>query len=87
MLAERMRAAIAKTAFVQNGKSIAVTCSFGVVDAGDPYDRSLLERADAALYESKQNGRNRVTATPAPTRSIPAPSMRTMATPLTVAVA
>jgi len=80
-LAERMRLAIAKTAFVHGGKSVSVTCSFGVVDAGDPYDRSLLERADAALYASKQQGRNRVTAMPAPTQSIPTPTMRTIPAP------
>jgi diguanylate cyclase (GGDEF)-like protein len=85
-LAERMRVAIAKTAFVHGGKSIAVTSSFGVVDAGDPYDHTLLERADAALYQSKQHGRNRVTATQAPTQSTSAATTRTMA-PMTVAVA
>ena len=85
-LAERMRAAIAKTSFVHGGKSVTVTSSFGVVDAGDPYDRSLLERADAALYESKQHGRNRVTSTLAPTRSAAAATMRSMP-PMTVAVA
>jgi diguanylate cyclase (GGDEF)-like protein len=86
MLAERMRAAVAKTAFVQNGKSIAVTCSFGVVDAGDPYDRSLMERADAALYESKQQGRNRVTASAAPTKAITTANLRPIPK-MTVAVA
>jgi diguanylate cyclase (GGDEF)-like protein len=71
LLAERMRSAIAKTSFVHNEKPVSVTCSFGVVDAGDPYDRSLLERADSALYRSKQQGRNRVTSEPAPTRTAP----------------
>jgi diguanylate cyclase (GGDEF)-like protein len=60
-LAERMRVAIAGKALSRNDESIRVTCSFGVAEAADTYDRSLFERADKALYYSKQQGRNRVT--------------------------
>jgi len=45
---------------------IHVTASFGIADAkDDPYDRSMLERADLALYNAKQGGRNRVSREPA----------------------
>lgn len=42
---------------------IQVTCSLGIAQfrpANDTFD-SIFERADKALYESKRNGRNRVT--------------------------
>ena len=60
LLAERMRVAIAKMPLSRQGESISVTCSFGVAEAAGIYDRSMLERADQALYESKNQGRNRV---------------------------
>jgi diguanylate cyclase (GGDEF)-like protein len=64
MLAERMRAAIAAIQFVQQGNSFTITSSFGVAEAGDTYDRTMLKRADDAMYCSKQNGRNRVSVAP-----------------------
>ena len=66
LLAERMRDAIAKIPFSRKGESIAVTCSFGVAEAAGTYDRLMLERADQALYQSKEGGRNRVSIAPAP---------------------
>jgi diguanylate cyclase (GGDEF)-like protein len=64
LVAERMRVAIAKIPFVQKGQAITVTCSFGVAEAVGIYDRLMLERADQALYRSKQQGRNRVSIAP-----------------------
>jgi diguanylate cyclase (GGDEF)-like protein len=65
-LAERMRAAIAAIEFVQKGFTFKITSSFGVAEAGVSYDRTMLKRADDAMYCSKQNGRNRVSvASPA----------------------
>jgi diguanylate cyclase (GGDEF)-like protein len=64
LLAERMRLAIAKIPFSQQGKAISVTCSFGVAEAAGIFDRLMLERADQALYQSKQNGRDRVSIAP-----------------------
>jgi len=69
LLAERMRLAIAKIPFDHEGKAVSVTCSFGVAEANDIYDRSMLERADQALYQSKNNGRDRVSM--APSKSTP----------------
>lgn len=58
-LAERIR-----TAFEQNSGSaapLAVTASFGVaqLQAGEE-EEALIQRADAALYRAKREGRNRV---------------------------
>jgi len=68
-VARRLRAAIAQPRFSSEGKSIAVTASFGLcgLDRVPAGERHLAERvlkiADAALYRSKHSGRNRVTAT------------------------
>ncbi len=69
MVAERLRVAIASEPFTVDGgkNAIAVTTSVGVVGCaggdGDPAD--LLKRADAALYDAKSKGRNRVVASAA----------------------
>jgi two-component system cell cycle response regulator len=65
-LAERMRAAINKVEFVQRNNRVKVACSFGVAEAWDLYDRSILQRADQSMYEAKQKGRNRVIVAPWP---------------------
>jgi diguanylate cyclase (GGDEF)-like protein len=69
LLAERMRLAIAKIPFWQKGDSLTVTCSFGVAEAAGTFDRLMPERADQALYQSKEHGRDRVSI--APTQPIP----------------
>ncbi|MBS1713923.1 MAG: sensor domain-containing diguanylate cyclase [Armatimonadetes bacterium] len=58
-LAERIRAAVEGTSLCVD----PVTVSIGVADCmiGDEPLESLIARADAALYESKRGGRNRVT--------------------------
>jgi diguanylate cyclase (GGDEF)-like protein len=57
-MAERLRRLIEKLALRHVGH---ITASFGIADyrAGEPQE-ALLDRADAALYRAKQNGRNRV---------------------------
>lgn len=59
LLAEKLRAAIEEAVII---KQRQVTCSFGVaemVPGEDP--KNLFERADQALYTSKETGRNKVT--------------------------
>lgn len=62
MFAERLRAAVEALDVMQEGEAIHCTISLGVADMTSPMDdyKMLIERADQALYESKKNGRNRV---------------------------
>jgi two-component system cell cycle response regulator len=67
-IAQRLCDGVAAKAFVTSSHSIAVTASFGVcaldaqrVDSRGLSD-ALVKAADAALYQSKRDGRNRVTA-------------------------
>ena len=59
-LGERIRAAVADDEMVAGDHTIAVTVSIGC--GIGPAGGRLVERADAALYRSKSEGRNRVTA-------------------------
>lgn len=68
--AERLRSVIESTEVeLSSGESIGVTMSFGLAqfdaEVGEDAD-VLIARADAALYESKNAGRNRVTAHASP---------------------
>jgi diguanylate cyclase (GGDEF)-like protein len=62
-IAERMRAAIERMPLRFEGCTLGVTASFGVANAhaDDGSIDDAFGRADAALYRSKQAGRNRVT--------------------------
>jgi two-component system cell cycle response regulator len=62
-VAERLRISIEELRFApEPGVNHALTVSIGVaaVDAGDWTPQRLLRDADAALYEAKRSGRNRV---------------------------
>lgn len=64
MLAERMRTKIASARFSSAGAGISLTVSFGVTaidPRGDDVDAAL-RRADAALYQAKNEGRDKVRA-------------------------
>jgi diguanylate cyclase (GGDEF)-like protein len=62
MFAERLRAAVEALDVMHEGESIRCTISLGVADMIAPMDdyKTLIERADQALYASKKSGRNRV---------------------------
>ena len=61
-IAERLRLAIEALSTAFDGQVIRVTASFGVAQrAAHESQLEVLERADAALYSSKKEGRNRVT--------------------------
>ena len=59
---ERLQRAVAKIPFVHDGKRFRVTASFGVAwfAAGTDSVEDLIGRADAALYQAKDRGRDRV---------------------------
>ena len=60
-LAERVRERITKYPYMAGEMLIEVTASLGVAELGSDQDmKALLNRADEALYEAKQSGRNRV---------------------------
>ena len=61
-VAERMRLALEETHLVQEGKSIHITATFAVtqVTAADSEINDIIRRVDSALYQGKNQGRNRV---------------------------
>ena len=69
-VAERLRKAVAKNVISYNRQHHSVTISVGIASFCGSSETavSLIERADQALYKSKQDGRNRV--------SVWTPSMR-----------
>ncbi len=64
--AERLREAVAATAFELGGETQSLTISIGIARlAPGREERSpLMEAADAALYRAKESGRNRVCVEP-----------------------
>ncbi len=64
ILAEKVRVAINEIEFSRQGTPITVTCSFGISEARDAYDRSMLERAEEAVNHSREQGGNCVSIAP-----------------------
>jgi two-component system cell cycle response regulator len=61
-IAERLRLLVAEHDFLYDGKKLPVTSSVGVADfrQGVETGTDLFKRVDAALYKSKEGGRNQV---------------------------
>ncbi|MGZ5054272.1 MAG: GGDEF domain-containing protein, partial [Methylobacter sp.] len=58
--ANQLRQVIEKTGFNASGTSVAITISCGITEfIPDDTDEAAFERADQALYQAKQQGRNR----------------------------
>jgi diguanylate cyclase (GGDEF)-like protein len=62
-IAEHLRRTLEETNFEFEGQTISLTASFGVSTSTTPTEQPemLLARADELLYQSKHDGRNRVT--------------------------
>jgi len=60
--AEKMRTAVSNQSFTAAGAEFSVTMSFGIAgvssDVRDPAE--FIRRADLAMYQAKENGRNRI---------------------------
>jgi diguanylate cyclase (GGDEF)-like protein len=63
-LAERVRSEVAACKIEHEGRTIPVTVSIGVATHDAEHEEesveALVARADAALYQAKEKGRNRV---------------------------
>ena len=74
MVAERIRTAIHNTSFDMQGNRISTTVSVGIASFPECVDAAIevLDKADIALYKSKQTGRDRVTYYDRELESVPA---------------
>lgn len=63
LLAERLRQLVEEHRFTLGGREVRITLSIGVADlTGSEDGRAYYSRADRALYQAKELGRNRVVA-------------------------
>jgi len=65
-LGERIRVALESFNWTCRGKAVKVTASIGVADLRHSPPPTILELADAALYQAKHAGRNRVVLAESP---------------------
>ena len=63
-LAERLRTAVARVVHTPDGQPVHISLGVAHCLATDAQAENVLSRADAALYRAKQQGRNRVEASP-----------------------
>lgn len=61
-VAERLRQAIIEAPFIFENHEIRLSCSFGVAEKRDDENKmsSVVNRADQAMYEAKDKGRNQI---------------------------
>jgi diguanylate cyclase (GGDEF)-like protein len=61
-IADRIRSVVEKYSFLWESQTIPVTLSIGVanLNGAEKDSQALIENADAALYQAKKSGRNRV---------------------------
>ena len=59
---ETLRQDLEQHPVLWNGHTVVITASFGIAEVmpGETDARAVIGRADAALYQAKQDGRNRV---------------------------
>ena len=62
MVAERLRSKIENSVIQTERGEITITVSIGIADLSDQVDNveRLVDNADQALLQAKQNGRNRI---------------------------
>jgi diguanylate cyclase (GGDEF)-like protein len=73
-LAERVRTAVASCTVADGSRRLQVTISLGTAVSASPSDpEGVLRAADAALYEAKHAGRDRVAPRPSEADSLTAP--------------
>jgi predicted signal transduction protein with EAL and GGDEF domain len=62
LAAERLRKCVSDEPFLLNGQILKVTISIGIARCESPADKAddMVARADAALYDAKRAGRDRV---------------------------
>ncbi|MDL2206864.1 sensor domain-containing diguanylate cyclase [Eubacteriales bacterium OttesenSCG-928-N13] len=63
LIAEKLRQLIMNTEVVHMGEALGVSVSIGIATVQpDDTAKSIVNRADELMYQSKENGKNRVTA-------------------------
>jgi diguanylate cyclase (GGDEF)-like protein len=74
-LAERLRAAVERIRFSHERERVRVTCSIGVGDTTGGPCGDIVATVDAALYDAKRAGRNRVVVG-TPSTTMPEPALQ-----------
>lgn len=64
LLAERLRLVVAQSVHTPDGEPVHISLGVAHCQTTDAQAENVLSRADAALYRAKQQGRNRVEASP-----------------------